>query len=134
MITPHNILAMVKRMMRKNNGYVERCITHPVREWWIGLFVSVILLCSSGVYAVYLFWSTNARTTDTTEVAVETATYDQKLINQVLTQYHERQVRYEALSAEIVPAPTIPSINASSTATSSSKTVPVVKDAPIEVQ
>ena len=104
MITKQALLHMVRHVVRRSEGYRDRRIMHPRRDWLIGLFGAVFLFLASAAVEGYLFWSKSSADADA--VTLETVTYDQKLVRRVLTEYRSREARYKELLGASVGTPT----------------------------
>ena len=118
MIITDNILSIARRIARQTDGYPDRRITHPTRDWYIGLFCATVLFLGSCFYAWYLFSSTLS--TEEYEVTIDTVKYEQKLVAQVLADYRARQARYESLREDTATLPK----SAENTHTDQAKVVP----------
>lgn len=88
---------MAQHIVRRGDGYHDRRIMYPARDWLIGLLGAAVLFLGSSVGAGYLFWSKSNAATEVYEVAIDPVHYDSKLIERVLTNYAARQVRYKSL-------------------------------------
>ena len=104
MITAHNILKMARHIVRRSDGYRDRRIMHPRRDWLLGLAGTAILFVAGAFGAGYLFWNKSIAATEAYEVALDTVTYDSKLIKRVLAEYRGRSGRYEVFRGAVPTA------------------------------
>jgi hypothetical protein len=138
MIAKHSILKMVQHIVRRSEGYSDRRIMHPARDWCIGLCAAALLFLGSSAAAGHLFWSKSHTAPDAYEVTIDPVKYDPKLIARVLTEYRRRAAQYTSLHGNSGAVPD-GVLQATTTAAStekmqSEKVVPVAKDAPLRVE
>lgn len=102
-----DILKFFKTRFRSRVSLSEKKITHPVREWMIGLsFTAITFLCSA-TYFGYHFYT--HLTEDKTENAEEIfpVEYKHKEVESILEIYRGRKATFEELrrAQYVAPAP-----------------------------
>lgn len=115
MITKHNIIKMVRHIVRRGDGYPDHRIMHPARDWSVGLLGVAVLFLGTSVGAGYLFWRIDNTATEAYTVTIDPVTYDQKLIKRVLTDYAATRARYKSLRGDTISVPAAASTGATST-------------------
>lgn len=121
MITPQAFLSMTRHIVRRSDGYRDRRILHPRRDWLIGLVGAACLFVVGSAGAGYLFWSKSITIATADAGMVDVATYDTKRVSRVLAEYRSRKARYEALREDDMMTPV-----ATSTATSTNGATNIV--------
>ena len=100
MISKKDIIGIARHVVRRGSGYRDRRRMHSMREWLIGLSISVCIFCLLSVYAGYLFY--DLFNGDDEIVFYESAlvSYDQERVQAVLEQYGTRKRNFENLRAD----------------------------------
>ncbi len=128
---------MAHHIVRRGEGYPDRRIMHPARDWLIGLTGAAFLFLCASAGAGYLFWSKSNAATTASEVTIDSVKYDPKLIERVLTNYRARQAQYESLQENII---SVPAVLPQATSTEQAKPVstrpepPVAKGVQVKVE
>lgn len=126
MITMHDIAKTARHIARRGEGYRDRRIMHPARDWLIGFLVAILLFLGSAAGSGYLFWKNMTRSEE--EATVEPVTYDPKLVRNVLSGYRAREERYESLRGDaILVSGDVTDTATSTAATSTPAEVPVAE-------
>lgn len=97
MINKLDILKYAKRFLRERRVSYDRRLIHPTRDWLIALSCFFAIILAGGAYNAAQFVS--YRTIDVNEQPVTDTpiTYNQALVDQVLRDYQERRMQYDAL-------------------------------------
>lgn len=88
---------MTKHVFRRSQGYPDRRLLHPIRDWFIGLCIFMVLMASGGAYAASLY--VNYQHIDTTAQVkqVKVPTLDSALVQATTERYAARAAQYSAL-------------------------------------
>lgn len=123
MINKNDILKMARGVFDRSQGYRERSITNPVREWFvgIGLLAAVVVVGSALNWSEYIKYNTLGQNTEHSNVVVEK--YGYVLAERARTLYIARKTEFQALQNKsgTVSDPVIPTEQDSIVATSSSE-------------
>ena len=99
----------IKKMLKAvlvRPGLRDKSITHPFREWYLGLFISVIMLVASSIWGLQLYQTYKESDADTdTEKVIEKTIYRDNMVKEALEIYNQREAVLEEL-AKTTPAPT----------------------------
>lgn len=102
---------MAQHVFKKGQGYPDRRLMHPRREWSIGLLMFTVVViggafASSQVYVKY---------SDVDALIVEADTkivsYDKQKVDEALELFRKRALLYETLSAKTVTIQTVPTVS-----------------------
>jgi len=113
---------MAQHVFKKGQGYPDRRLMHPRREWSIGLLVFAVVVvggafASSQVYVKY---------SDVDALIIEADTkivsYDKQTVDAALELFRKRALLYETLNAKTVTIETVQSVSTTTQATSSLQT------------
>lgn len=126
MIDKKNIIKMADHVFHRSQGYPDRKLMHPEREWMIGLLVFIIISLLGGLVARNLFLT--YRNTDVvTEGSVETVPKYKEVITQdALEQYRVRDSEYLRLRNEELPV-VVSEVHIESDESDASEVLPVEK-------
>jgi hypothetical protein len=130
-INKDQIIEMTKKILRHQEGLEDRTIMHPVREWFVGLAIGIVVFIAVALMSGYAYWQNKQENvTFETEVA-ETTIYSESQVKEALRLYRTRDRERMSLIGGIevteIPvteqatttATTTPLEEATSTATSS---------------
>ena len=124
MITKNDIIKMVRRIHRENQGLPPRRLIYPTREWAIGVFVFLVLVvvvCIIGALG-YLYLTEIPNRVE--PVAPSTVRYQDTAIDRTIELYQLRADRFAAFEqsvaiTEIVDTAATSTERATTTATTS---------------
>ncbi len=97
MIETKDISKMVKHIMRRNRGVVDPQIMHPMREWVIGIVITLIGMLGGSILAASLYQYYDAKMDTEVAVAATVVPYDAAVVEAALSQYRIKQAQYEAV-------------------------------------
>lgn len=128
MINSKHILKMAKAAFRHDQGYPERKLIHPQREWFIGLAIFAVLLIGGSIAAGLLFLHYQNIDATVTVSEERVPTYQAGTVADVLALYSAREVRFNELqNSARTQAPLseeVATTTSATTSTSSAATVP----------
>lgn len=106
---------MAHDVFRKSSGKMDRKSTHPKREWFIGLFIFVVILSTGGFFTAenYRYYSTLENAIENT--AKPSKKYNEKDASTALKIFEEREARFRVLTSANLISPPVVSDIASST-------------------
>jgi hypothetical protein len=126
MIENNPIKKMVSSILRnRKKALFDRNIMHPEREWFLGVFLGLVILCIGIAWSVstYMQFKNVSLTSLSTEE--ENVVYRQSLVDTALADFEVRKKSYEDLkkqllgkykkSIEVVAPPVVSTENSSST-------------------
>ena len=107
MITKNDITRIAKHILKRQRGLRDHQIIHPVREWFIGLVCSLLILVGGAVWSAFTYFEVSGRTVETTSTDVVTANvYRGDIVNAALAKFRERTDNFNQLlenRVEITP-------------------------------
>ncbi len=104
MIQKKDIIKMAKQVFRKTQGYPDRRIMHPYREWGIGILVFALLVVAGGVVAGKVFVSyLDIDATDVQDAGTGIPRYREALVQDAIEMYQQKNDAYQAIEQTITP-------------------------------
>lgn len=89
----------------KRKGSVDRCISHPARDWLITLTGIFLLLCGTFGYHIYLFFEMNRDTTPVVASDAGKIPVDERILEKTIESIRNRAGQFDILKTK---TPTIP--------------------------
>jgi hypothetical protein len=99
MINKQEFKKMAKDIFKVSKGIQNPQLVHPRREWFIGLFIGLIILGSTIVWSGnrYLFYR-NLAVSENVSGKQDIPVYRETLVKEALNSYSERNNEYERLT------------------------------------
>jgi len=115
MIDKKSIIKMADDVFHRSQGYPDRRLVHPQREWGIGLFVFAVLVISGSILVGTTF--VQYRSADSVKGSSEASIpqYREVITQDALELYRARSSEYRQLRGDIVVVPVELPRDASST-------------------
>jgi hypothetical protein len=82
--------------------FIDRRIMHPEREWFLGLFFSLIVLLVGVSFMIFNYYQFSNVTTEAVELAEEGVTYRSGLVEDVLDNFQLRKDTYIKIKTELI--------------------------------
>ena len=103
------IANIAKRIRRKQQGIREQNIIHPVRDWWAGITLAVLLFLGSAWWSAqsYVTYS-EASVASTIAADDEVVVYRESLVEAALEQFSDRTATFRSLQTSPPPVPPPP--------------------------
>ncbi len=97
MIETKHITKMVQHIVRRNRGLSDPQIMHPMREWLVGIVVTMLVGVIGSVSAAFLYHSYDElRGTEIAIVSTSTP-YKIKVVDKALAEYRQKRENYNVL-------------------------------------
>lgn len=128
-ITNLKLAQMAKSVLRGNKSYGEHSMTHPIRDWYIGIGFLLTLALGGGWWAVVTYMEYQKISLYEQEVVEQTEVYRETLVMAALAAINERAKQYKEIEGRLLmnsvgePLPIPPEDTASSTAASTPATI-----------
>lgn len=113
---------IAKKIKQSNKGVENSHIIHPAREWFIGLFFSVLILSGIGVWSWHTYFS--YRSTSEIEGVSESdrpVVYRKSVVDSALSEFESRVNLHKSIILENKSAP-VEALVSSETSSSSTST------------
>lgn len=125
MIDPRDILKAAKAAVRADQGYKERHLIHPKREWLMGLLVFTAMLLVASVWAAWLYNSYKDVRVEVSTNTESVPTLQTAMMGDVLEYYRQREARFDQMYNSTplqvsVPTTTIETAASTTTSTTTS--------------
>jgi len=101
MIDKKNILKMTKAVFRKSQGYPDRKLMHPQREWGIGLIIFIGVVIVGSVFAGNVFVEYQHIDVSTSESNESIPSYKKSVVQDALETYRSQTDTYTELQNQI---------------------------------
>lgn len=88
---------MTRSVFRKSNGYPDRRLMHPRREWGIGLFIFSVVMISGSLVAANLFVTYKNIESADGDPGNSIPRYQERDTSDALDLYRQRTKNYAAL-------------------------------------
>ncbi|MCA9363661.1 hypothetical protein KC727_00350 [Candidatus Kaiserbacteria bacterium] len=92
-----DILKIVKHVIRKSDGYPDRRLMHPAREWSVGVGVAIVAFVAVAAFSTKTFLQYSRNTDPDIFVDQTIEQYKQKRAQSILEEYNERSDQFDAL-------------------------------------
>lgn len=122
MIDKKNILKMATHVFKKGQGYPDRRLMHPHREWLVGILLLVAVICLGGLKSIQMYTKYSDVSARMPETKIEIVTYDEAAVAHALEIFRTRVAVYGVLTERPVILEAVPEL---STATSAQDAVQV---------
>ena len=101
MIDKKNLIKMAKAIVRHDNGYPDKRLMHPQREWFIGLVLFVVVVLIGSFFAGNIFITYQNIDTSKGDSGKSIPVYRQTIITDALDRYKTHTKEYEQLRAVV---------------------------------
>jgi hypothetical protein len=125
MIETKDITKMVQHIVRRNRGVADPQIMHPMREWVIGISVTLVGVFIGAVFAASLYSFYDAKNDSIITVTETVVPYNAVVVEEALTDYRLKKSAYEAVGG-IFPTEVIATTTENSSDTNASTTPEVL--------
>jgi hypothetical protein len=102
MIDKKSILKMSKHVFRKSQGYPDRRLMHPGREWLVGIVAFSFVVIVGSAFAGNLFIKYKNIDSVTGDSGERIPVYKEKVAQDALIEYQKREDAYHAMVLEDV--------------------------------
>jgi hypothetical protein len=123
MIDKTSVLKMTKDVFRKGQGFSDRRIMHPHREWVTGLLLFIVVVVAGAVFSAQVYLRYSDVNAFKSVAPAEVITYNEAAVANALQEYRNRTRLHEALTSRAVIFDVVPN----ETATSSENATPAVE-------
>ena len=117
MIDTKYILKIAKDAFRHDQGYPERRLIHPHREWLLGMCMFTVMLLGGSVAAGVLFLHYQNIELDITASEQRIPTYQAAAVTDVLEIYGTREHDFQIMRDDVRVSPTATTSDATATTT-----------------
>ena len=100
MIERKDILKMVRHVTKRSRGVPDKKLIHPRREWLIGLVLFIVVLAGGLTYNSFSYQKALTVGSEESEGTTGVVQYRTGLVEDALTIYRERKLRFEELRPE----------------------------------
>lgn len=114
-------------------GFYRKQMTHPLRDWAIGLSFFILLLVCGGAYSTYNFIKYQNVYQSNESDAPITISYDDGKAKRALTLYGHKETTHRELQSNSVPPPVLES-DPQETVQTASSTLEVIQEMPESVE
>lgn len=95
MIDKKMIKQMLRSIVRKRDGLGDHRIMHPIRDWFIGWLIALVLLAGFGFWWTTLYWKyTGVETTDSFSNNAPLTIYRENEVKQAINQLDLKKAAY----------------------------------------
>lgn len=123
MIDKASVLKMTKDVFRKGQGFSDRRIMHPHREWVTGLLLFIVVVITGAIFSAQVYLRYSDVNAFKSVAPTEVITYNEIAVENALQEYRNRARLHEALTSRAVVFDVVPN----EAATTSSTTTPAVE-------
>jgi len=103
MIENQSIKKMAASLTKKQkNVFADRRIMHPERDWFAGLFLSLLVLLGGVSFMIFQYFQFGEVTAESVELSEEAVVYRSGLVKDVLEDFQERKNTYVELKKELI--------------------------------
>lgn len=118
MIDKNSILKMTKQVLRRGQGYPDRRMMHPRREWAIGLILFTILVLSGAFISSQEYLKYSNLDTLRPQTQTHIVAYNELGVSNALETFRDRKRIYGVLTNKEVVIELVPDTSTSTQATS----------------
>jgi hypothetical protein len=104
MISKKGILARLQSIVKSGQASFDKRMTHPVREWMIGLAFFSIIVAVGATHNALVFVNYRNINTEEGTYGQSVTHYNATLVQKVIGIYRERKTAYDALQTEAASA------------------------------
>jgi hypothetical protein len=104
MIDKKSIIKMANDVLHRSQGYPDRRLLHPSREWGIGLVVFALVVITGSFFVGNIFIEYRSIDTVQSDAEVSIPQYREVHVTDALDLYRARNEEYERLRGDVVPA------------------------------
>ncbi len=97
MIDKKSIIKMAEHVFRKSQGYPDRRLMHPKREWGIGIGIFLVLVSAGAIGAFSVFTSYRDFSQVTASVEQSIPTYREVIVQDALEVYRQKEQKFTTL-------------------------------------
>ncbi len=104
MINRNEITSIAKKMMRQHRGLRDHQIIHPVRDWTIGVIISILMLAIVTWWSAMSYLAHSSTKIDNASDIVSTNTvYREAQVNEALKVFEKKREDYDFLLSGAKP-------------------------------
>jgi len=96
MINKETVNALLSGVFKRKQTAFDKRMTHPLRDWFIGVAVFVLIIASGGAYSALRFVEYRSIATDENVSQDPVVEYNEVLVGNMITQYQTRRQLYDA--------------------------------------
>lgn len=100
MISKDDIIRVTRHILRREQGYPDRKLMHPIREWAIGLGVGTVLFVIAVAFSGYAFITQSERLDEEIVSDSSVVLYKQEETKDILNKYRTREETFGRLRAD----------------------------------
>jgi hypothetical protein len=102
MIDTKDILKMATHVFKRGQGFYDKRSMHPTREWLIGLFIFMVMICAGGAQSAYTFIRYQNLNTEGGEFRDSMVQFNPSLADEGIKLYTKRKEAYDAIRGMVV--------------------------------
>ncbi|MCA9355562.1 hypothetical protein KC865_03375 [Candidatus Kaiserbacteria bacterium] len=138
MVNKKQFSQIAKRIVKSNKGLQSPRIMHPIREWFIGITLAVIVFVACGAWSAYIHMKhKDLSVKQLNEIDSEVVVYKESLVGTAIKEFSERLDKHDVLLQEISANPIIEDVpeevEDTTVATASSSEVITDEELPVVV-
>ncbi|MCA9361570.1 hypothetical protein KC845_03370 [Candidatus Kaiserbacteria bacterium] len=100
-----NILKSLKTSNQGGVTHVDKRLTHPRRDWLLGMFFFTLILASGCVLGGVLFAKHNDININSSDIELNLPRYNERNVEAALTKFVDRKHQYQNILSKAVPQP-----------------------------
>ena len=125
MIDTKDIVKMATHVFKRGQGVYDKRTMHPTREWFLGLFIFLVVVIAGGAQSAYMFSRYQNLNVDGGQFNQSMVQFNSSLAEKAIALYTKRKEAFTALQTSVQSQKPVENKTASSSASS---TKPVVKN------
>ena len=102
MIDKNNILKMVTDVFHRSQGYPDRQLLHPQREWGIGVLMFIVVVMAGSAFVATIFVQYRDLSLAQGNVEESIPQYRAVIVQDALELYRARTEEYQQLRGEVI--------------------------------
>ena len=130
MIESKDIKNMVQHIMRRDKGIADTHIMHPVREWFTGLTIAILMVLFGSWLCFYLYSYHSNEMKKEVEIIEQAVPYQAAVVRSALEVFAQKKEKYQAIIGDEETGVVIPDVVATSTPASTEVTATTTEDIP----
>lgn len=106
MISKKDITRIIKKIARKKRGLRDHQIIHPQREWFLGLFFTLLIVAGMATWSCLTYFNVTNRSIETdAEVLTNQTVYRTEIVDAALAEFRQRAENYDQLLENRIEIP-----------------------------